>query len=535
MNTATSRFLANSDVFYQLATEVYRTPGEWRSLAALAATSRTLHDIVLPVLWQELHSLVPLLRLLPLNTWTESLNSANQMIFRLTTSENLDWTRFAKYACHVRRFTWHECMDVSVSTLIKMSLAKPLDCSLLPHLRSLVVRDTRDHYVSELPVLFSPSLIDLRLIWHVSYLPDKLLEGVHKTCPQLEELHLSPLVTPDTVLFLTDVYDSTQDILMRCITGMPDLRKLYCSIPLSTATFKVFAAHPRLQEVAVPLSRRTLKDIAGLLDGDVGAPAWFPDLLNFDLTVDEVNEDMTALVASFHQSLQRLSVRTVIHPSTSDLQLLTESMARSAYVETLAELCIRFDSNPNSIQDRYPSYLDFPTVDIGKALNPMLRRQSLRRLHVEGDYVSVSDGDLARIAELYPSLRSLTVLGRESPEALCPSVCSLVMIAQKFPDLMELDLRYSGTESDIPSQANLDRLQVPSPSTHPLKIFQVNGSSLTTTCKGALALTKFISRMFPKAALIIKLAGSEVPKELPEPWGEVNKHLLAEAMDTAQD
>ena len=77
MDTAISRCLANGDIVPYIAEELPNL----RSMAALAQTSSTLYDYVNPMLWRHLYSLVPLLRLLPPDTWTECESSSISKVF----------------------------------------------------------------------------------------------------------------------------------------------------------------------------------------------------------------------------------------------------------------------------------------------------------------------------------------------------------------------------------------------------------------------------------------------------------------------
>lgn len=549
MDTAISRCLANGDIVPYIAEELPNL----RSMAALAQTSSTLYDYVNPMLWRHLYSLVPLLRLLPPDTWTECESSSISKVFvspycthfirskfrypfahqELTTSANIDWTRFALHAHHVRDLTLRPRNDISTCTLINLLNAKPPNKPLLPNLRTLSICENNIHQFPKLSLLLSPSLLELYVSWPMDHCPEDFLQAISSNCPDIQKMSLCLSVespyTGSGDYQVQNITETTQDLLSRCIMRLTRLQSFHCLIPPSTSTFRALATHPSLQELVVRLPNNALHDIVeDLREG--WNTSWFPALSSFGIIADDLNDDVNALLASFtNPTLEAIGVRTDVLPSTDDVRQLAEAIASSAYASTLTDLSLYFAT----VHPRYSPFQDeesdVPIIDAAQALKPLLRRPGpLRLLHLRSAAVAASDEDISTISSAYPSLRSLAIWSEQGGQHVRhPSLHSLLTIAQKCPGLTDLRLNLDRIQTAcIPSTADVDRF-LPFPSKHPLAGLLTDRSFLTgldlKTVEGAepraLELANLISRIFPVHKLGIVRHGYFPEREmLCDPW-----------------
>ncbi|KAI0746694.1 hypothetical protein C8Q80DRAFT_1176804 [Daedaleopsis nitida] len=523
--SSTFRCLAVSEILETIAFDIYRSTEGGRTLAGLARTCSWMHEFVIPVLWHRLDSLVPLLRLLPNDTWTEGCDLTGQGNFRLVLKQlaerahdRLDWRRFDKYACHVRRFKWDTRTDVSIFTLLDIPSWRG-GRILLPGLTHLVIQEDRSSYLSSLSFLISPTLTTVVLNTTTdSCSPDVFLRDVHNNCTMLTTLQIS---ADRMVAFKGFVGHQ----LAMSLQGLPSLHTVCCQSVISAECFIALGNLPCLAMLVVngitkedaPLLRRAVQD------GLSGLSTWFPALRELEWRMEEMDENTEAILQSFQtRQIDNLWLRCEEPPSASALQKSMSAIARSPYKEGLLNLVVEYMRDPSDTDMQYETSLQDPQetlemVHLPSALESLaLSSPQLVSLVFDGIHCAITDEAILWIATTFPLLRSI-YLGNYNAapqgEHNRLSFRALTTVAKNCSHLLNLELRVDDIHIDTPSEQDVNT-SIPQYSRTSLEHLALCTRRLSWSMteeevdsepsKNLDILADFIFRLFPKVRFEVR-------------------------------
>ncbi|KAI0360764.1 hypothetical protein OH77DRAFT_1586309 [Trametes cingulata] len=487
--SATHRCLLVSEIFQLIAEELYENGG-LRTLTVLARTCKVLHEAVLPVLWNSLESIVPLLRLFPPDTWSEIENPDGETVLRITKPDALEWTRFNHYAPHVRKLIWKDRSDVSLLALSALSVYRPLDKPLLPELRSLIWCEERAPYFAFVHLFLSPTIRELGL-GTTDFEPDvimALMENAGRICTQIELLTICTGRISDSTPECTE---AVGDAFARFIRATPTLKAFNAEVYLPATCVEALAALPRLEVLDLHMRPEDLEKVAASAACVSPKGYWFRTLALLSLCVTRLDSSTkTFLEAIQSPALIELAITTLRQPDALTLRQQFEVLAHGPWRDNLMTLLLDFDQPFN---ENAPP----PSLDVGYALQPLYALPVMDTLIIHGPTVFVDSSTLRSIANAWSKLEILSMLSWDVHPATerCLQLEDLVPLARKCPELNVLELHLNAEA--VPDEAAMTRL-LPEPSQSPLRSLTVYDAPITRPQRVA----DFLERMFPEVHMI---------------------------------
>ncbi|KAI8986866.1 hypothetical protein BD414DRAFT_440434 [Trametes punicea] len=501
--SATHRCLLVSEIFQQIAEELYDT-GERPTLVQLARTCKALHESVLPILWQNIEGLVPLLKLLPSNTWSQHEHLEGHTILQIDDPDALDWTRFFHYAPHVRHFYWHGPEDVSLLALSALALRRPHDRPLLPQLHSLIWHEIRPQFFAFVHMFLAHTIRNLRI--HTTC-PEPaammaLLEHAGKVCLAVETLDVCVRVLDDGAVVCDP---GVCEALARYLSRATDLREYYGDIYLPGSCVEALATLPRLQHLELYMLQDDMEAVAAYAARRVSTGGeWFRALDILSLNVARLDASTQTFVSVIQSpSLMDLLLAAQHAPDTHMVKQHLEVVARAPFCACLAGFQLDIDTEWHEI-------VQPPMLDIGDALKPLYALSQIQHVIVRGPLVIIAPHTLENIAGAWPSLEILSltsaVVGHHLPSRYCVSLADLAPLARKCPDLFTLKLHLNATV--VPDEAAVAQLLGPEGATRcRLRSFTAFDAPIMNPQR----VSWFLGKLFPQLRDVAYLGAAMYP------------------------
>lgn len=172
-----------------------------RSLTSCAVTCRAWKEPALRIIWEQLDSLLPLMRLFPTDAFSNGSHAPTFWRFKRSLRPS-DWTAYTRYSTLVRHLAFREGRDVVASALIALVVQRPAHFQrnpLLPNLVSLKWTASVDTSLTLCAILVPPGLgsLTINLVGAETYSAERndttggLLCTIADLAPNLKELHLN--------------------------------------------------------------------------------------------------------------------------------------------------------------------------------------------------------------------------------------------------------------------------------------------------------------------------------------------------------
>ncbi|KAI0366032.1 hypothetical protein BV20DRAFT_698560 [Pilatotrama ljubarskyi] len=515
--SATHRCLLVNEIFQVIAEELYENGGQ-RTLSALARTCKVLHEAVLPVLWNSLDSIVPLLRLFPPDTWSEIQNPDGGNVLRIIKPDALVWTRFNHYAPHVRKLIWKDRSDVSLLALSALSVYRPMDHPLLPELRTLMWCEDRPPYFAFIHLFLSPTIRELGLTSSDFDAGEimALLDNAARICTQVELVTICTSMMAESSPICTEAIG---EAFARFIRATPNLKAFNAELCLTAPCVEALAALPRLEMLDLFIGPKDMEAIAASAARVSSKGCWFPSLGLLALNVIRLDANTKTFLGAIQSpSLLELAITTLRQPDAHMLKQQFEVLARGPWRDTLMTLVLEFE------HPRYENAPPPPSLDVGYALQPLYALPELDTFAIRGPSVAVDSSTLRSIANAWSKLEFLSIIGYlpHPPAERCVELEDLVPFARKCPDLHALELHLNATF--VPDEAAMTRL-LPEPSSSRLRSLTVYEAPIS----GPQNVADVLERLFPMAHVVDYRGEGTFPEDAQRgfemDWQEVQKIL----------
>ncbi|CDO73366.1 hypothetical protein BN946_scf185008.g129 [Trametes cinnabarina] len=494
--SATHRCLLVNEIFRLIAEDLFRT-GNMRALVALAQTCKGMHQAVLPVLWQQMPSLAPLLRLFPKPGWSEILirksKFERRIVIDVSNPEILDWTRVEMHAPHIRAFLWWSADDVYEGAVSALSAHRPASLpALLPNLRKLYWREHRPRLFPYVQMFLTSTL---RVMCVETVERDNpaglvaLYARMAEVCHELEELHVYRDVEQKHCQLGAPCNPGLNQAMSEFFRRAKGLRKYVGDVFLSKECFEVLAGLPQLSVFSGPMMHDQLEKVAASIKDRINdQETWFGSLMELALNVSRLDENTQAVVGAVKSSeLAQLKHLVMQPPDTRTIQAHFEAISRAPYRSSLT--CLDLIINT---RDDFPR----PTIDLAHALRPLYALTQIKHFYVSGPLLMLSGTALSDIAEAWPALENLVVVGgplvKPLDPAHCPRLTDLVHLARKCVRLHTLELHVNAEE--VPSEETVEQLIGAEQSVCPLRTFIAHNAPISNP----ESVQVFLERLFPK-------------------------------------
>ncbi|KAH9846394.1 hypothetical protein C2E23DRAFT_890904 [Lenzites betulinus] len=516
--SAVHRSLVIDEIFQYIANSLCASVNK-RTLATLARTCKTFHEASLPALWEYQESLVPLLRLLPADTWIEVPHVNGGRVLQITRADRIEWTRFDYYAKHVRHFYWREREDVSLLALTALSFRRSVHAPLLPKLLSLSWHEIRPQYFSFIHLFLAPTIQAMHIT--VAELEAPILmaffANARRVCKNVETFH----ICSETVHDVMPTFDGfVGDALAEYLRSLQKLKEFCAEICLSARCVETLAALPRLATVEMFLHDAVVKAVAAYpIHAPRGTRGWFAALEMIALNVDHLDHHTKKLLGRFQGDvLRELLIQSVRQPTTAELAAHLEVVRRAPYADALETLQLEFE------QPHDETHTPPVALDVGAALKPLYALPQIDTLIIRSFALAVDGRALRTIAEAWPRLEALSLISyAPHPPAAgnCAGLADLVPLALRCERLLVLELHLEAFV--VPDRAARERLMpaATGPSRCPLRCLTVFNAPLVDP-RAAVA---FLERLFPKVWEVEYRGGAVFPHDAQDlfarNWGTV--------------
>ncbi|EIW55768.1 uncharacterized protein TRAVEDRAFT_50248 [Trametes versicolor FP-101664 SS1] len=465
-----------------------------RTIASLAQTSTWLHAASIHALWEDQESLVPLLRLLPPDSWTEVPLVDGGSTFHIIRPDQLEWTRFNHYAKHVQRIYWEELRDVSLRALTTLSGYCPAGQPLLPQLRELTWDEPCADYSPSVYLFLAPNLKRLELT--LSHLDPPtimaLFQHVEAACKRVDHLTMGTDPVCDEMWELTGVVGYA---FARLLRGLPELKHVKIEGLLSTSCVEALAELPKLVMLELRAQPVEMCMIASSAVWGSRHGEWFNTLEELKFYVDQMDSStVTFLGAVQSANLQKLRIESHYQSYTHMVKVHLDAFAHATYRDSLTSLTLNFDRQRN---ETTPSprieTTPCPALDVEETLEPFYACPHIDTLHIRSPSLVASTNALQNIAHAWRNLATLSLVSFQPPPWVKPRLTleGLIPLARDCPDLCTLELPVSADR--VPDEATLARL-LPVPSRCALRRLVV----FDATIEDEHAVADFLARLFPE-------------------------------------
>ncbi|KAG2029867.1 hypothetical protein BDR03DRAFT_261822 [Suillus americanus] len=439
-----------------------------KSLASLARTCTTFHELAMDLLWANMPGLRPLFgcvtRLHPVVYDPNTKYSWSQRVEPLAEHE---FHEFLRHSARVRRMT------IPSNTYFHLLTALPIEPCVFPGMLSLFWMAQRTN-AGDFRFFLSPTL---RRCDVLGPHPDLRYIGTH--CTALEEFNVQG--------------DGDIALLSETVRSCTRLRRLQCSLPLDSAAWMYLSTIPTLLEVKIPASRMIRYPLDNLN---------FATFLNLTTLAFrgygiEVATVVTIIQHFKFPSLKEFEMHVrVLH--WAEAEQLFRALSQCNASQTLEHIDI---SSLNRIQEH--------SSDSLTAVRQFLCFKQLQTLRLSAHRSIFLDNDLLFEAMTsWPHIRSLSLVD------ICPLTVTfrgLFTALRLCPHLQFLQVSVDARNIDIEPEA--ESFQHTS-----LKNLIVGSSELEGVNVEAVA--RIIFFMLPAVDRVICADGS-----VPRVWKDVNRHL----------
>ncbi|KAG2082842.1 uncharacterized protein F5147DRAFT_783158 [Suillus discolor] len=472
------RALLVSEILVQILINLSKPPGSeifgWspsstrKSLASLALTCTTFHELAMDFLWSNMHGLRPLLgcvtRLHPVIYDPESKYSWSQ--YYADPLAEHEFHQFLRHSARVRH------LIISASNYFRLLTALPIETRVFPNLRSLswLVQRTE---IGDLRFFLPPTL----RCCSVSEVPLDM-KYIGARCPDMEEFTVHE--------------DSDMAQLSETLRSCKRLRRLQCP-PFDSAAWMHLSTIPTLLEVKISTPRTIHYPLDNLNF------ATFLRLTSLSLCGIEVASAVAIIQHSKFPSLKEFEMHVRVLP-WAEAEQLFRALSLCKASQTLESIKI---SSRNRTQEH--------TSDSLTAVKQFLCFKELRTLGLSVHYPIYLDDDLLfeamttwphihsfQLMNWYPSPATLTFRGLFAALRLCPQLQDLQV---------SIDARNIDIEPEVESFQHTS-----------LNNLIIDSRELETVNVEAVA--RIIYYMLPAVSQVVCSNGG-----VPQLWYDVNKHL----------
>ncbi|KAH9937941.1 hypothetical protein B0H21DRAFT_757904 [Amylocystis lapponica] len=453
MTSACNRCLQVDDIFQVVLEQLYDEENQ-RSIASLAATCRTFREPSLSVLWADMYSLVPLLKLFPSHTWTEVVAANGDTVYKLTRPGPLDLTRVVHYAQYIKSFHWGYEEDVSVDTLLRFFSQCPPDGQLFPNVRVLEWCEYRPELFGYVSVFAGANLstFDIDDLPEDPPLAARVLADIRTRCVKLEVLIASGhMDDPAVSSALSRLLDSSAANLCHVNVRMV----------LDSASVLVLARMPRLRMAYFPVCPRAL-DALHLPTDQV----FFPALQVLHMNLDTLDTGTLAFFRAIQSpAVGEIALRVKLQPYASILE---------AHFETLSDAFLHLHTLSFMVEDAHRGSINGSPerVVTNTTLQALLRLSSLTELSVNVSRLDISAPFVTAVARALPSLESLCFSAANSTYVPLETLRAFAEHCEDLETLgLPIDARVAPDVQDFVSYSPLDFLCVgESPIARPARV-----------------------------------------------------------------
>ncbi|KAH9834953.1 uncharacterized protein C8Q71DRAFT_767736 [Rhodofomes roseus] len=418
------------ELFDMIVREVYGEGEGKGTVASLAATSKAFHGGAIPILWEKLETLNPLLEVIPMDVWMQALQNTDPASVpqQIAYPHDSPIRRAMWYGQHIKRISWSEdpeSVNQEIYAVGSLTCLPPT-LKLLRNLRSFSWTERRPSVARFLhPDLFvNPSLQELSLDTVLTEEAPlcSVLDAVRETCPQLRRLRLAG--------------DSSEPLHVAVGAALADLVRatelidLSCTSPLFDDVLLAIVESTSLQHVDVKVNWYTLDNMV------VSAlpSACLVSVRTLTLRFEALSLSSLALLEIIGSSVL-FSLAIHVNAEVFDNDLLTKHLAaltQAPFAATLRKIEIhawRMDSEEDG---------DCPSITF-KTLEPLLELKKLTHFVVYAKSFAMSACDVRAIALAFPDIQTLEFMaaafaGGEPPVGalqhlveLCPDLTLLTM------------------------------------------------------------------------------------------------------------
>ncbi|OSD04118.1 hypothetical protein PYCCODRAFT_1466540 [Trametes coccinea BRFM310] len=423
-----------------------------RTLAQLARVCKAFREPALSLLWRQLHSLFPLLRLLPSLSMVEEqvimecrYGAIPRNIYQLPLDmPDEDWGRLTSYAAYVQKLyhtqpAHRRPRDITAQTWT-LILREFSNRPLLPNLRVLKWdAEEVDTEFAAITAFLPPSLKSLsigciaRPSWHVDPSELKhawktqlnnLISELPNRVPQLSSISIScGIIDPNYIV-------QTLSLNQPCSLRAMALSAPHDAPPLNLCALKAVARFTTVESLDFALqiakmpraelpARLELDGLVSFLLNPIGGPG---------IGINPAYEVFSSA------NLRKLHLNNVRYTGDAALRRMSTAWARSFPRLEVFRLWIAY-------ADMQP--LPEPQSSLSDVLGPLLGIGTIREFNVDLCWIPlvVGDSDLTAFAEAWPALGKLRIaLAAHDPSCYQTGVLGLLALSAHCPRLASLDL-----------------------------------------------------------------------------------------------
>ncbi|KAG9038178.1 hypothetical protein FRB95_002618 [Tulasnella sp. JGI-2019a] len=462
--------------------------------AAAAGVCRNWQDVTLAGLWEDLDSILPLLRLLaPVNGYGQK----GQPYSFQGSLRDADWGKFDSYAQMVRSLKWDDEYGTLTDTIFsQLFLHRPHTHALLPNITEITWGACYEATATQILPILAQSVKTLRLHFKDQcpvHSFTTILKGLVDRGILLEELNLMAWFDVDTVDPQLTSYLWAQTNLKRI--GLP---QYYGSTTIITA----LGTLPELQ-VVLPTNLQAERESGRQWELAEGT---FTNLSSFGL-----NECLIRATHVFRQTnLSKIRHVHLITPVTN-----ATSSGLNPFLLTLVTACPHLQGVTLNL---YQNPTTFQAIDFS-TLQPLLKCRELQVLEIaDRKPLILTEVDIRDMATAWPELQRVD-LTPEPIDALAATVGNPLSLLNRFASsfgksLTTIGLFFNINRADIIDNRGFSML----PSLHTLIV----GSSLVTQ-NDIIPTAAFLGGIC-SAGLVVK-AGRRSWSKAVHDWGVMNNEL----------
>ncbi|KAI0335754.1 hypothetical protein GY45DRAFT_1342352 [Cubamyces sp. BRFM 1775] len=427
--------------------------GGLATLATLARTARCFQEVALDTLWNSQTSLVPLIKCFPSYLWVEKPGyDGVRTVNLLGEPKSEDWTRVKFYAFRIRNLSLNPPIGVDtrwegrVADDVFVALKKALGSDpFLPNLDSFgwAQGEAKEAYeLAAFLLMLNPKVSSMNVVM------TKWTEESERTIASALDAYGHEGSQLRSIKFECPGSSLIEKAVLNLGIRQHHLISLQCAweTPLSLQTVNHFSAVHQLRQISIHVSQDTTH---AMIEAGGGSRVLFPSLRSLEVHAETLSvcEQWLRVVSS--AALNGISFVVDRPPVVTALQGFFSSLVRDD----------RFRGNLRSLRvvSKCPCARDAAgQVVTPGTLEPLLRL-SLTSLQLEpGMPIDINDDFVERMANAWPSIRTLELGAEWRREVLAPRVTiqGLIPLALRCEELTKLALTFNADLSAFVERYN---------------------------------------------------------------------------------
>ncbi|KAL1660571.1 hypothetical protein GGF50DRAFT_91196 [Schizophyllum commune] len=405
------------------------------SLLSLSLVSHLWNEIALPVLWEELHDMTPLLCLLPGDAWKiengKKGNSKEQKFVLRRKLRRADWASFRKYAIFVKSLVLKP--EVSPRDQRRIAQCWLPGVPTLPRLRKLRIHIRKELRVDFLSLFFSASTTALT-VSDIGFWPAVHWQDLLSSCPNLSTVTMSRWSDTAAGIYL---YAELARALRSESHALTSVR-VALNIPYSGELIRALASCPALERLHLELIEEEAND-----DPISAANIPYPSFQSLrELTLNTIPMALlrTVIISGPKLRLTEIYASTRHLYTQDDLVQTMAAIAENCNRSALSSLTLDCNTDAIVVQN---GRTDRRVVLRKDVLAPIAAFSGLSHLYIEGiTDVEIDDAEWEAIAHWWPELELFNVQGFTN--TYCP-ITAILPCSQACPRLKSLSLPVDAT------------------------------------------------------------------------------------------